>query len=133
VAAVLQQLIDYLAREMKEAGVTVHLSRTLDAAAVRAEQPEVVVLATGASYRFPFNWLIPPLFALGLMRTGWMARLTAHPRFKDFFFYRARTPRRALARQLAAQGIEVHPIGDCSRPGKTQEAIASAYELARQL
>lgn len=39
-------------------------------------------------------------------------------------------PAGGLARELAEQGLDVHPVGDCVSPRKVGDAVNDAYELA---
>lgn len=42
-------------------------------------------------------------------------------------------PATGLAEQLAARGIAIHPVGDCTEPRKVGDAINDAFELALSL
>ena len=132
-ASVLQKFIVYLAAELRRTGVSITLGEPAGLRTIGARQPDSVVLASGASYRFPLSWIIPPLLLSPLMKARWMGALTGHRLVKGFFFRVARKSNNRLARTLRAKGMEVNPIGDCRLAGKTPEAIAAAAELAYRL
>jgi hypothetical protein len=44
-----------------------------------------------------------------------------------------RTPNRALYHALNGTGVELHEIGDCTRPEKIEQAIHMANYVARQV
>ena len=131
--AVMQRFLDYQAAELKRLGVEVRLGRSANRALVQEWRAEGVVSATGAGYRIPFNWIIPPLLESALMRTGWTGRLAGRPAFKWLLFRVLRRSAATLALELAGTEIETHAIGDCVTPGTTLEAMRSAAELAERL
>ncbi len=49
------------------------------------------------------------------------------PKVRDWFYYRARKPTADDFTWLARPGQIVTVIGDATKPGKSQEAIASAF------
>ncbi len=131
--AVMRRFLDYQAAELKRLGVDVRLGRPADRTLVQEWRADAVVSATGAGYRFPFNWIVPPLLDSTLMRTGWMGTLAGRPAFKWLLFRVLRRPAATLTRRLAGTGVECHAIGDCVRAGTTLEAMRSAAELAERL
>lgn len=126
------KFVDFLGGELRRIGVEVRLGERVTASRVAAAKPEVVVLATGARYRLPFNLIFPRLFA-PRRASGRLSAFLARPFIRQLFYYRLRTPDIALERGLRALGLEVRRIGDCHRPGKTPEAITEAAELAFEL
>jgi hypothetical protein len=52
------------------------------------------------------------------------------PRFRDWFYYRARRATADRFRPLVKPGQGVVVIGDAMAAGKSKEAIASAFEAA---
>ncbi|GIX47517.1 MAG: hypothetical protein KatS3mg131_1728 [Candidatus Tectimicrobiota bacterium] len=131
-AEVLLRFVAFLARQLERAGVEVHLGQRVTPPQVARLQPEVVVLATGATYRLPFLWL-PWLLSCGWGRGRRWQRLLRQPWVKRLLFEVVRKPVAHLARPLRAAGLEVVCIGDCLRPGKTPEAMAAAAALADRL
>jgi 2,4-dienoyl-CoA reductase-like NADH-dependent reductase (Old Yellow Enzyme family) len=91
---------------------------------------DTVVIATGAQYRFglrPFaNWLLDT----GIARAPGIARLFTSPSVRNWFYYKARRGTAPRFRHLARPGQRVLVIGDAAHPGKSKEAIASAFEAA---
>jgi hypothetical protein len=96
-------------------------------------KPDVLVLATGAVYRAPFHWLIPRLLDSRWARARGLVALLKKAPIKRVFYDVIRTPDDRLYRRLRASGMDVRRIGDCQRPGKTGEAMASAATLADRL
>lgn len=123
------KFVDFLAAELARLKVDVRTGVTATADVVNAIAPDVVIVATGARYRFPFDVLIPRL-------------LTASPRWRRLLGRSApawlldsaiRRPDSHLARRLAARGLDIRRIGDCHTPGRTPAAMAEASVVARQL
>jgi hypothetical protein len=54
----------------------------------------------------------------------------SEPKVRDWFYYRARNGTADRFRGLAHAGQVVTVIGDAAIPGKSKEAIASAFEAA---
>ncbi|HSF04549.1 MAG TPA: FAD-dependent oxidoreductase [Methylomirabilota bacterium] len=132
-AEVLLKLIEFLARQLGKAGVDVRLAQAATAALVRELRPEVVVLATGASYRWPLGRVIPRLLDSRWGRAHTLATLLKRPAVKRLLHEALRTPNVELEPHFGALGLEVHHIGDCHRPGRTPEAILEAARLAYSL
>lgn len=93
---------------------------------------DVVVVATGAHYRFGLGAVVPRLLRTRAARWKAAARLFASPRVRDALYYRLRTGRGAgLARRLPVDpGTTVLVVGDAARAGKAREAITSAFDAA---
>jgi dimethylglycine catabolism A len=125
--------IDFLGRELDRTGVEVRLRQRAAVATVLAARPDVVVLATGARYRFPFNLIVPAALAGARRQPRLLSGLFKRPFTKRLVCSVLRTPDAALGRRLAALGVDVRRIGDCRRPGKTPEAMAEAATLAYEL
>ena len=132
-APVLLKLVEFLARQLSKAGVDVRLARRVTAELVQELRPEVVVLATGASYRRPLGWIIPRLLDARWARTRMLKTLLTKRAAKRLFYSWLRRPNVGLERRLRALGLEVHRIGDCHWPGRTPEAMLEAARLAYRL
>lgn len=132
-APVLLRLVEFLARQLAKAGVDVRLGRVVTAEFVKDLRPEVVVLATGASYRGPLGPVIRRLLDSRWARARALKRLLTAPAVKRLFSSALRTPNAGLERRLRGLGLEVHRVGDCERPGKTPEAMLGAARLAYRL
>jgi NADPH-dependent 2,4-dienoyl-CoA reductase/sulfur reductase-like enzyme len=132
-AAVLLRLVEFLARQLAKAGVDVRLGRAVTADLVQELRPEVIVLATGASYRRPLDWIIRRLLGSRWARARALKSLLTTPAVKRLFYSSLRKPNVGLDRRLRALGLEVHRVGDCQRPGKTPQAMLEATRLAYRL
>jgi 2,4-dienoyl-CoA reductase-like NADH-dependent reductase (Old Yellow Enzyme family) len=132
-AAVLLKFVAFLAGNLGKAGVDVRLARTVSEELVRELQPEVIVLATGASYRGALEVVIRALLASRWGRGRALKRLLTIPVVKRLFYSALRTPNAGLERRLRALGLEVHRVGDCHTPGKTPAAMLEATRLAYRL
>ena len=132
-ASVLLRFVEFLGRQLGTVGVAVKLGQAVTPRLVNELKPEVVVLATGASYRVPFRWLIPRLLDSRWARAGSLKALLGRTVVKRLVYSVLRTPNSRLERHIRELGVEVHRIGDCHRPGKTPEAMVEALTLAYRL
>ena len=66
----------------------------------------------------------------GIARWPGFSRLFSAPLFRHWFYYRARRATAGRFIRLAKPGQIIIAIGDAIRPGKSKEAIASAFEAA---
>jgi 2,4-dienoyl-CoA reductase-like NADH-dependent reductase (Old Yellow Enzyme family) len=89
-----------------------------------------IVVATGARYRWGLGWLAAAFLETGAARAPGLRRLFASKRLRDWFYFRARAATGDRFRLLAGPNQSVLVIGDAARPGKSKEAIASAFEAA---
>jgi dimethylglycine catabolism A len=89
-----------------------------------------IVIATGARYRFGLGPLPGLLLDRGVGHWPALRQLFSWPRFRDWFYHRARRSTGEDFRKLAKPGQKVTVIGDAARAGKSQPAIASAFEAA---
>ncbi len=89
-----------------------------------------IVIATGARYRFGLGPLAAVLLDWGLARWPGLRKLVSSPRFRDWFYVRARRGTAEEFRRLARAGQKVIAIGDAAKAGKSKQAIASAFEAA---
>jgi 2,4-dienoyl-CoA reductase-like NADH-dependent reductase (Old Yellow Enzyme family) len=89
-----------------------------------------IVVATGASYPYGLGPWAMALLDLGA--GGWpgISQLMSEPKVRDWFYYQARTATADRFRGLAHSGQVVTVIGDAAIPGKSKDAIASAFEAA---
>ena len=119
-----------LAAACAEKGVTFRFSTDVLAAPELLVPFDRVVIAAGAEYRFGLGPIARSLLLSGLARRRPLAALFAAPRFRDWFYYRARAATADRFKALARPGQEIVAIGDALRPGKSKEAIASAFAAA---
>jgi 2,4-dienoyl-CoA reductase-like NADH-dependent reductase (Old Yellow Enzyme family) len=89
-----------------------------------------IVIATGAVYRFGLGAFAPWALDAGVARWPGVARLLSSTKLRDWFYYRARRATGSDFQGLARPGQTVAVIGDAVRPGKSKQAIASAFETA---
>jgi hypothetical protein len=89
-----------------------------------------IVVATGASY--PLGLGEPAMALLDLGGGHWpgVEQMMVQPKVRDWFYYRARRATAHRFTKLARPGQKVVVIGDAGKPGKSKEAIASAFEAA---
>jgi hypothetical protein len=89
-----------------------------------------VVIATGASYPYGLGPWAMALLDIGA--GGWpgVSQIMSEPKVRDWFYYRARSATADRFRGLARSGQTLTVIGDAAMPGKSKEAIASAFEAA---
>ena len=89
-----------------------------------------IVIATGARYRFGLGPIARFLLERGAARWPGLVRIFTDNRFRDWFYFRARTATADSFRSLARPGQRVIAIGDARRAGKSKDAIASAFRAA---
>jgi 2,4-dienoyl-CoA reductase-like NADH-dependent reductase (Old Yellow Enzyme family) len=89
-----------------------------------------IVIATGARYRFGLGPIATTLLRSGVARWPLLRTLFAWPKFRDWFYFRARTGTAPAFARLARPGQKVIVIGDAAAPGKSKTAISSAFEAA---
>jgi 2,4-dienoyl-CoA reductase-like NADH-dependent reductase (Old Yellow Enzyme family) len=126
----LLKLIESLSLQLKILGIDVKLRQEVTPHVVTAMKPDMVVLATGASYRFPFNVIIPRILQNRFMNTRIVTALLRRSFVKRSFLRTLRKPSDRLKSQLNALGVEVHSIGDCRCPGTTGDAMDDAVAIA---
>ena len=97
----------------------------------RVLQPfDRIVIATGASYPLGAGALVKGMLQAGAGKWPLLARMMTEPRIRDWFYYRARNATAERFRPFPYPGQTVTVIGDAKKPGKSKEAIASAFEAA---
>jgi dimethylglycine catabolism A len=124
--------IQELERDCRRKGVLFRFGTEATAEDLRGA--DVIVVATGAHYRFGLGGFVPRVLQTRAARGRVAERLFASPRVRDWLYYRLRSGQGAqLARALPVEpGTEVVVIGDAARAGKAREAITSAFEAALQ-
>lgn len=101
-----------------------------------ARQPELlepfdrIVVATGASYLLGLGPLLMKLLERGAAHWPVARRVMTWAPLRNWFYYRARRATGARFARLARGNQIVTIIGDAASPGKSKEAIGSAFEAA---
>jgi dimethylglycine catabolism A len=128
--ASLERYIKDMVAACTRSGVTFRLSTDVLASPELLTPFDRIVVATGASYPYGLGPWAMALLDLGA--GGWpgLSQLMSEPKVRDWFYYRARTPTAGRFKRLANPKQIVTVIGDASKPGKSKEAIASAFEAA---
>jgi 2,4-dienoyl-CoA reductase-like NADH-dependent reductase (Old Yellow Enzyme family) len=111
-------------------GVTFMLATDVARAPWLLDPFDRVVIATGASYRFGLGAPAMAMLDLGAGRWPGLSRLMAKASLRDWFYHRGRGPTADRFVRLARPGQRVTVIGDAAKPGKSKEAIGSAFEAA---
>jgi 2,4-dienoyl-CoA reductase-like NADH-dependent reductase (Old Yellow Enzyme family) len=89
-----------------------------------------IVIASGARYRFGLGRLATALLDAGAAHWPGLRNTFSNPAFRDWFYYRGRSPTGDALRSLARAGQRVVVIGDAAKAGKSRDAIAGAFEAA---
>jgi 2,4-dienoyl-CoA reductase-like NADH-dependent reductase (Old Yellow Enzyme family) len=89
-----------------------------------------IVIATGAQYRFGLGPIVRGLLDLGVGRWPICAKMFSDPKFRDWFYFKARISTAKEFETLLRPGQKVITIGDAVRPGKSKQAIGNAFEAA---
>ena len=124
----LDAYIDELERACLEKNVVFRYRTEVSAASLAAGSFDRVVIATGAAYRLGLNRLVVSLLEAGWGKALLARRLFAAERVRNWFYRGARRPVRPALEPRAGWRIQV--IGDAAAPGKTAEAVASAFRAA---
>jgi 2,4-dienoyl-CoA reductase-like NADH-dependent reductase (Old Yellow Enzyme family) len=125
----LDKFIDSLERACLEKAVHFELGMEIaDASELANRGFDRVIVATGARYRRGLG----PVFDLSLTR-GWAKlplcrRVFEATSVRDWLYYSAREPALPKLGKLTAENVQI--IGDAAAPGKTREAIESAFNAA---
>jgi 2,4-dienoyl-CoA reductase-like NADH-dependent reductase (Old Yellow Enzyme family) len=126
----LQRFIAQLAASCERSGVSFRFGADVLAKPELLAPFDIIVVATGARYRFGLGAVAAWALALGLARWPGAKQLFSAPRFRDWFYHRARWATGERFRALARAGQEVVVIGDASKAGKSMDAIQSAFDAA---
>jgi hypothetical protein len=131
--SMIERFIDYQVLAAKAAGAELHSLASLDNALIDRVKPDVIVLTTGASYRFPLSLIIPFLLRTGIIRIALFKKMSIaihdSPRFQNMFFKTFRKRNLQPLAMAKKRGLKVYTVGDCDKPGRTQEALLSAASI----
>ncbi|HUK59908.1 MAG TPA: NAD(P)-binding protein [Stellaceae bacterium] len=119
-----------LAQACAEKGVTFRYGTDVLKAPELLAPFDRIVVAAGARYRFGLGPVAQLTLRSGFAQRKPFASLFVSPKFRDWFYYRARAATAERFRALGRPGQDVVAIGDARQPGKSKEAIASAFDAA---
>jgi 2,4-dienoyl-CoA reductase-like NADH-dependent reductase (Old Yellow Enzyme family) len=128
--ASLQRYVDDMVAACRRKGVNFRFSTDVSRDATLLLPFNRIVVATGARYRFGVGPLLMGMIDRGMTRWPGIAALMTNSRLRDWFYYRARRGASSRIARLANTAQTVVVIGDAAKPGKSKEAIASAFEAA---
>jgi dimethylglycine catabolism A len=89
-----------------------------------------IVIATGARHLFGLGPLISLLLAHGAARWPLLRHVFTSPAFRDWLYHKARRSTGETNRAIARPAQKTVVIGDALKPGKSRQAIASAFDAA---
>ena len=87
-------------------------------------------MASGATYRFGLGPIVTTALRCGAGRWPGIARLFSMPAVRNWLYYTLRRGTADRFARLARPGQAIIVIGDAASPGKSKQAIASAFEAA---
>lgn len=119
-----------LLRACEAAGAQVKFSTDIAHTPEKLVGFDLIVIATGAVYRPGLGWPARFLLHSGAARWPFIRDLFNRPLLRNWLYYHARRSTGAGTGRLVKSGQEVIVIGDAAKPGKSQAAIAQAFEAA---
>ena len=126
----LKRYVNSMEALCRQAGVSFQFNFDLDRDRAALQEFDLIVLATGAIYRWKARHPIEWLLRSRLLHLPILCTLASSPRFRHWFYYKARRSAAESIRKKLDVEAPVIVIGDARKPGKSQEAILSAYEAA---
>jgi len=124
----LDAFVDELERACREKGVVFRYGTGVSNVQDISRDFDRIVVATGARYRLGMGRLVIWLLESGWGKSRLARRVFGSPRARDWFYYRAR--RSAVPKLGKLDPGRVMVIGDAAAPGKTRDAIESAFKAA---
>lgn len=128
--ASLERYIDGMVAACRAKGVTFRLLTDIIDVPEELAPFDRIVIATGASYRFGLGEPAMAMLDIGAGKWFGLSQLLSDPKLRDWFYYRGRSATGGRFKGLANDKQIVTVIGDAAKPGKSKEAIASAFEAA---
>jgi 2,4-dienoyl-CoA reductase-like NADH-dependent reductase (Old Yellow Enzyme family) len=125
-----ERYIDDMVAACRRKGVTFHFDTDVTRTPAVLTPFDRIAVATGARYPLGSGPLLMRLLQRGGGRWPVISRLLSGASVRHWFYYRGRRPTAARFARLAKPGQTVVVIGDAAKPGKSKEAIASAFEAA---
>jgi 2,4-dienoyl-CoA reductase-like NADH-dependent reductase (Old Yellow Enzyme family) len=124
----LDAYLDDLERACRQKNVELRFGTAVTDVAAIAGDFDRVVIATGARYKGGLTGLVRGLLRVGVGKSAIARRCFNSARVRDWFYHDAR--RSAIPKVGKLEGDRVIVIGDAARPGKTREAVESAFKAA---
>jgi NADPH-dependent 2,4-dienoyl-CoA reductase/sulfur reductase-like enzyme len=128
--ASLERYVARLEQACRDKGVTFEFDCDIQRTPERFASFDVIVIATGAAYRWGIGGAIDAALKRRLFGFPAARRFASDPRLRDWFYYKARISTAAALKSRLPATARVVVIGDAKSPGKSQEAILSAFEAA---
>lgn len=125
-----QRYINDMVAACKSKGVTFQMSMDVARRRDVLEPFNRIVIATGAAYPLGTGGLVKRMLESGAGHWPLLSQLMTQPKVRDWFYYRARRATARRFERLVKPHQTVTVIGDADKPGKSKEAIASAFEAA---
>ena len=122
--------ITNLERACTSAGVTIRYGVDVSAAPKQLSDFDVIVVASGARYRYGLGPFADTLLTSGAAQWSAFKKLFDRAALRDWLYYRARRATGDAIVALAKPGQQVIVIGDAASAGKSQAAISQAFEAA---
>jgi threonine dehydrogenase-like Zn-dependent dehydrogenase len=124
----LDAYVDELERACRDKNVEFRFGQSIEALTDLPETFDRVVIATGAIYRWRTTDTVRKLLRLGFGKSALARWLFRSARLRNWFYYGAR---RSTVPDLGKlDGKPVAVIGDAAAPGKTRDAVESAFRAA---
>ncbi|HYC44186.1 MAG TPA: NAD(P)-binding protein [Burkholderiales bacterium] len=124
----LDAFVDELERACRAKNVVFRYATAIANVADVARDFDRIVIASGARYPRGTGRIVKRLLQSGWGTSRVARRLFDSTAVRDWFYYRARRSARPKLGKLDGKPLVV--IGDAAAPGKTREAIQSAYDAA---
>ena len=131
-ASVIEKFIDYQIQAARSEGVEISLSVPFNERLIDRISPDLIIVATGASYRFPLNLIIPILLKSSVIRSPLkriLLNIHQSTKLKEHFYRTLRKSNTRILSIIKKRGLNSYAIGDCHQLGTSQEAILSAVQL----
>jgi hypothetical protein len=124
----LNAYLDDLERACRQKNVIFRYGKTILAAGDLEGEFDRIVIATGARYKLGLTRLVIKLLQAGLGKSALARRVFESARVRNWFYHEAR--RSAPVNLGKLEKARVLVIGDAAAPGRTREAVDSAFKAA---
>ena len=124
----LNAYLDDLERACRQKNVIFRYGKTILAAGDLEGEFDRIVIATGARYKLGLTRLVIKLLQAGLGKSALARRVFESARVRNWFYHEAR--RSAPVNLGKLEKTRVLVIGDAAAPGRTREAVDSAFKAA---